>query len=281
MAGGVEHTVTTRDGRALSHSVVGTGEPTVVFESGMGGSRRCWGLVQREVGARVRAVAYDRAGFGTSSPDPEPRTLERMAADLAALLDDLGGRPAILVGHSWGGPIVRRLAEARPELVAGMVLVDQTDERCDLYFNPKLVAQQQRLNQLLPFLARTRLLRLWVRNRAKSMPADLRAELLAVDGTEAGARNMARESETLEDELVRLRDQPPQLPPVPITWISGTKRPRLGASQRACLVAAHQASAAAHTGPSRHVEAGRSGHYVMWSEPELVTAEILRLLADR
>jgi pimeloyl-ACP methyl ester carboxylesterase len=278
MAGGTEQTVRTRDGRSLSCAVVGEGEPTVVFESGLGGSRRCWGLVQREVGAQVRAVSYDRSGFGTSSADPERRTLERMAADLADVLDDLGGRPAVLVGHSWGGPIVRRLAEARPELVAAIVLVDQTDERCDLYFNPKLVAQQQRLNKVLPLLAKTGLLRLWVRSRAGSMPADLKADLLTVDGSAAGARNMAHEAESLEDDLVLLRDQPPALPPVPITWISGTKRPRIGAGQRACLVAAHQASAAAHTGDHRHVEASRSGHYVMWSEPEVVVAEILRLL---
>ena len=63
---------------------------------------------------------------------------------------------------------------------------------------------------------------------------------------------------------------------VPVTWISGTKRPRLAAAVRTCLVAAHRASAAAHPG-GRHVEAPHSGHYVLWSEPELVIAEVLRI----
>jgi hypothetical protein len=46
-----EQRVTTRDGRALVHRTVGTGQPTVVFEPGMGSSGRAWGLVQHEVGA--------------------------------------------------------------------------------------------------------------------------------------------------------------------------------------------------------------------------------------
>ncbi|MGC7367951.1 alpha/beta hydrolase, partial [Mycobacteroides abscessus subsp. abscessus] len=38
--------MTTADGRALHYQVAGSGEPTVVFESGMGFSRTAWGLVQ-------------------------------------------------------------------------------------------------------------------------------------------------------------------------------------------------------------------------------------------
>jgi pimeloyl-ACP methyl ester carboxylesterase len=273
-------TATTRDGRRLSYVTVGDGEPTVVFEAGMGSSGRAWGAVQRAVGRQVRAVAYDRAGVGTSSADPLGRDLDRMAADLVDLLEHLGGHPAVLVGHSWGGPVVRIVAATRPDLVAGVVLVDQTDERCDLYFSPRTLASQRRLARLLPAMARLGLVRFALRRGAKGLPADLRAELVASDGSVAGARAMGVEIVTLEADLRRLRDDPPSLPPVPATWISGTKRPRLGAAVRACLVAAHRGSAAAHPG-GRHVEASRSGHHVLWSEPDLVVAEVLRLSGAR
>jgi pimeloyl-ACP methyl ester carboxylesterase len=41
----------------------------------------------------------------------------------------------VLVGHSWGGPIVRVAAAGVPERIAGLVLVDQTDEGCDMFFS--------------------------------------------------------------------------------------------------------------------------------------------------
>jgi pimeloyl-ACP methyl ester carboxylesterase len=268
--------VTTRDGRTLAYRAVGEGEPTVVFEAGMGSSGRAWGLVQHEVGRQVRAVTYDRAGFGASSPDPAGRALERVVADLIELLEHLGGRRAVLVAHSWGGPVVRTLAAARPDLVAGLVLVDQTDERCDLYFSGSTMAQQRRLARMLPGLARVGLVRLGIRRLTRAFPPDLRADLLASDASVAGARVMSTELASFEADITRLRDEPPALPPVPVTWLSGTKRPRLGAAVRTCLAAAHRASAAAHPG-GRHVEAPRSGHYVHWSEPELVVAEVLRL----
>ena len=273
----LEATATTRDGRTLAYRCVGEGEPTVVFEAGIGSSGRAWGLVQQEIGRHVRAVAYDRAGFGTSSPDPGGRSLDRMANDLVDLLDHLGGSPAVLVGHSWGGPVVRTVAAARPDLVAGLVLVDQTDERCDLYFDPRILQQQRRLARVLPFVARLGLLRLTLRRSARDFPPELRADLARTDGSVAAVRAMSSELDALESDLEHLRDAPPALPDIPVTWISGTKRPRFRPAIRACLVAAHRASAAAHPG-GRHVAATRSGHYVMWSEPDLVIAEIVRLL---
>jgi pimeloyl-ACP methyl ester carboxylesterase len=270
-------TATTRDGRTLAYRSVGDGEPTVVFEAGIGSSGRAWGFVQQKVGRRVRAVAYDRAGHGTSAPDPGGRDLDRMANDLIDLLDHLGGSPAVLVGHSWGGPIVRTVAAARPDLVTGLVLVNQTDERCDLYFDPRILQQQRRLARLLPFVARLGLLRLSLRRSARDFPPELRADLARTDGSVAAVRAMSTELEALESDLEHLRDAPPALPAIPVTWISGTKRPRVRAVIRACLAAAHRASAAAHPA-GRHVAATRSGHYVMWSEPDLVSAEIVRLL---
>ncbi|SHS49715.1 transmembrane protein [Mycobacteroides abscessus subsp. abscessus] len=69
---GSSNYVTTADGRALHYQVAGSGEPTVVFESGMGFSRTAWGLVQPLVAQRLRSVVYDRANLGRSDDDPAP-----------------------------------------------------------------------------------------------------------------------------------------------------------------------------------------------------------------
>ncbi|WIX98871.1 alpha/beta hydrolase [Amycolatopsis mongoliensis] len=115
-------------GRRLRAVTAGEGDgPAVVFEAGMSAPAASWVHTQREVSARTRTVAYDRAGYGGSDPDPHDRTIERIADDLTGLLDGLGEtRPVVLVGHSWGGPVIRLFAERHPHRVAGLVFVDAT-----------------------------------------------------------------------------------------------------------------------------------------------------------
>ncbi|MCK2239230.1 MULTISPECIES: alpha/beta fold hydrolase [unclassified Crossiella] len=116
------------DGRALRTVVAGEGPgPLVVFEAGMSAPAASWIHTQREISARCRTLSYDRAGYGGSDLDPHNRTLERIVDDLTALLDLLGeSAPVVLVGHSWGGPIIRLFADRHPERVAGLVFVDAT-----------------------------------------------------------------------------------------------------------------------------------------------------------
>lgn len=122
----VEQIVRLADGRRIRTVTAGrAGGPMVVFEAGMTAPAAEWLAVQRGVASRARTLAYDRSGYGGSDDDPQPRTLERMADDLAGMLSALGEtRPVVLVAHSWGGPIVRTFAHRHPELVAGVVMVD-------------------------------------------------------------------------------------------------------------------------------------------------------------
>lgn len=268
----------TRDGRALHHVSTGTGRPTVVFESGMGASRSSWGGVVARVAAETRCVTYDRAGLGRSPAAAGPRRLAALVDDLTDLLDHLDDGAYVLVGHSWGGPILRRLTALRPDLVAGLVLVDQTDERCDLYFDASALRQQRWATKALPLLARTRLLRLQVAATTKRLPATARATCLAEDTTVAAARGMQAEFADLEADLRSLLDDPPALGDRPVTWISGTKVGRFGGKVRRALVDTHRSSAAAHPN-GRHVEATGSGHLVPTSEPDVVAREVLRLVS--
>src|SRR6476659_927956 len=95
-------------GYRLHLQCVGSGSPTVVLESGLGGMSLDWSLVQAEIGQTTQVCAYDRAGMGWSEPGPQPRTPARIADDLHTLLTNAGiPGPYVLVGHSVGGKNVR------------------------------------------------------------------------------------------------------------------------------------------------------------------------------
>jgi pimeloyl-ACP methyl ester carboxylesterase len=77
--------------------------------------------------------------------------------------------------------------------------------------------------------------------------------------------------------LRRLLQHPCTFEGIPVSVITGTK-PRWGErSMRSKLNNAHRATAT-NLADARLVEATRSGHYVMFTEPDVIVAEILRLL---
>jgi pimeloyl-ACP methyl ester carboxylesterase len=111
-------------GRAHSH------RPTVILESGMGGCSLDWALVQPELSRYTRVMSYDRAGFGWSIHAVEEPTIRRYVQDLRKLLVELNiAPPYLLVGHSYGGMIMRQFAAEYPDEVSGIVLVDSTHEQ--------------------------------------------------------------------------------------------------------------------------------------------------------
>src|SRR6266404_8156716 len=62
-------------------------------------------------------------------PGPKPRTFAQLNLELHDALSKLGEKgPFVLVGHSYGGPVVRNFAATYPGEVAGMVLVDAAHE---------------------------------------------------------------------------------------------------------------------------------------------------------
>jgi pimeloyl-ACP methyl ester carboxylesterase len=272
--------VQTRDGRELFVERRGDGEPTVVFEAGMGGSRSSWGAVAPAISAKTATVVYDRSGLGRSPGDPAPRDLARLVDDHVDLLDALGEGPFVLVGHSWGGPIVRCAAAARSDRIAGIVLVDQTDEDCDLFFTEANERQARVFAKIAPLAGRIGLVRLYVNHLAKRLPEPAAQAFRDEDGTEEALRTHLAEVAASTDDLRRLRADPPKLPDVPVTIISGAKLSRFDRGRREALIAAHRARAEALP-QGRHVPADQSGHMIPFTEPELVAREIERILEPR
>ncbi len=103
----------------------GPAGPTVILESGLAASSLSWSLVQDRIAEFAHVCSYDRAGFGWSSPARSPRTVQAVVEELRTVLESGGlSAPFVLVGHSYGGLIVRAFAHLYPALVAGLVLID-------------------------------------------------------------------------------------------------------------------------------------------------------------
>jgi pimeloyl-ACP methyl ester carboxylesterase len=118
------------DGRRLYLLEKGSGDVTVLFESGIAATNLNWFHIQEQVSRIATTASYDRAGLGWSSPCRTARTPGNIAVELHQLLDGAGIKPPyILVGHSFGGLVMRRFALLYPEEVTSIVLVDPM--RCD------------------------------------------------------------------------------------------------------------------------------------------------------
>jgi pimeloyl-ACP methyl ester carboxylesterase len=97
----------------------------VIFDAALGGSSLSWSLVHPAVAGLTQTCSYDRAGFGWSDAGPLPRTAGRIADELHALLRAAAvAPPYVLVGHSYGGLVMRLYASRHPNDVAGLVLIE-------------------------------------------------------------------------------------------------------------------------------------------------------------
>jgi pimeloyl-ACP methyl ester carboxylesterase len=117
------------NGHELFLRCTGTGVPVVILEAGLSDSTEVWGRVQELASDRTRVCSYDRLGNGKSGRAGRTRNPLEAVADLRALLDKAGVPPPyVLVGHSYGGLLVRLFAHRYPTQVVGMVVVDSSHE---------------------------------------------------------------------------------------------------------------------------------------------------------
>jgi pimeloyl-ACP methyl ester carboxylesterase len=129
-------------GRKMYLKCSGRGSPTAVLVGGLRASADDWSISDKskptvfsEVGKFTRVCACDRPGTpvgekpSRSDPVPQPTTPKDAVADLHALLSAAGeAGPYVLVGHSYGGLIVRLYASTYPKEVSGLVLIDALSE---------------------------------------------------------------------------------------------------------------------------------------------------------
>jgi pimeloyl-ACP methyl ester carboxylesterase len=120
----VEARIRSGDGTELAVQVAGEG-PLVVLANGLGGSLRAWGPFLERFGPGRRIASWDYRGLYRSGPPARADAVgvEDHAGDLGAVLDWLGGGPAVLVGWSMGVQVVVARALEHPADAAALVLV--------------------------------------------------------------------------------------------------------------------------------------------------------------
>lgn len=116
----------------------GSGELSLVFLHYYGGSSRTWDAVAGELSDRYAVVAIDHRGWGESEAPGDGYRIADLAADAEGVIEALGLRRYLLIGHSMGGKVAQLIASRRPDGLEGLVLVAPSPP------SPMLLSDEQR-----------------------------------------------------------------------------------------------------------------------------------------
>lgn len=239
------------DGADVSYTVAGNGSPVVVFESGLGDGKATWSTIVSRLAGDTAVFSYDRPGYAPGfggkrfkSDKDGRRTGREIATHLRALLNAAGiDPPYVLVGHSIGGPYVLAFAKLYPGDTAGIVLVDGRPP------DFSVVCEQADVGVCKPPALLIAM-----------MPSHQRLEVKGIDETESFC------------------PRPQDLGRIPITLIAATEPQITSSRALQDLWMQEQQAFASGAAAGRYVEATGSSHYVHRKRPDLVVAEIRRLL---
>jgi len=129
--------------------------PRLVFLHGFPEAAFVWDELLAHFGARYRCVAPNLRGYERSSAPPEPEAYraKHLVADIAALIDALGGGVEALVAHDWGGAVAWNLAVMYPGKLKRLVIINSPHPATflrELQHNPA----QQAASAYMNFLCR-------------------------------------------------------------------------------------------------------------------------------
>ena len=273
------------------------------LESGIAASSVSWALIEPRVATFAKVCAYDRAGFAWSDVPARPRTFDVILQELDVVLRTQAPLPqaTILVGHSFGSLIVLGYAARHPDRIAGLVLIDPPLEW--VAATPpqmRMLRAARYLSRLGALFARLGLVRVALSWLTGGRP-DASRRLAHAFGPAVG-RTLERivgEVRKLPEELHPVMQQhwcqpkcfhamadhlmilqreaaaigassPP--PDTPLVVITGSHQPP-------SEIAAHRALAA-RSSRGRHLVAARSGHWILFDEPDLVASVVQELVED-
>ncbi len=283
------------NGKNWHYQIMGEGHPTVIVDSGTGGTYLDWQLVQPEVAKFTRILTYDRAGYGWSDLSSEPRTAEQVVGELRQLLREVEIEPPyILVGMSLGGLFSRLFAYHYPEEVAGMVLVDVAHERMYEDTPAEWVELNKRLEGLLihvvPIIGRIGLLRLLVAFDSLPMaaglfqkfPPSVRPIAKAVYSQTQFGKTFAQESAAVSISMNQVEQarQIKTFPDIPLIVLSAGK-PEFDITQEVLEKLQELHADLANQSPQGvHIVAHESGHAIQLDKPELVIDAIRQVIEN-
>src|SRR5215475_1586196 len=127
--------VSAKDGLKIVCECRGRGDTALLFLHGWCGDREYWKHQVDVFAPDYRIVTLDQAGHGESGKDRKNWTLSALAADVEAVVKELGLKRVILVGHSMGGPVSLVAAKRMPDTVVAVIGVD-TLQNAEVKKNP-------------------------------------------------------------------------------------------------------------------------------------------------
>ena len=144
------------EGVPIAYSVTGRGEPALVFIHGWAGNASYWVGQVPDFAASSSVITIDLAGHGSSGRTQKAWTIPNFATDVATVVQSLGVRKVVLIGHSLGGPVALEAALLLPKETVAVVGIDTF---FDWWWTPDFSATVERLKG--NFAAATRA---WVRS---------------------------------------------------------------------------------------------------------------------
>jgi pimeloyl-ACP methyl ester carboxylesterase len=152
-----------------------------------------------------------------------------------------------------------------------------SDERCELFYDKGNRRQLQWAPYVLPLTQKLGVVKRVVAKVGADLPEPWRTGLRTEDTTARATRAQLAELASTIDDLRWLQRHPPAVPDVPVTFVTGEQLGPMEKRRRPALIEAHRRSAAALP-QGRHVLAPRSSHYVPLTDPDLVAAEVVRIV---
>jgi pimeloyl-ACP methyl ester carboxylesterase len=113
-----------RDGVALAYEKAGRGDPPMLLVHGWGTDRTLLKPLFEHARTSHRVVAVDLRGFGESDAPEQAYTIHGYSDDLRFLVDRLGLRRPVVIGHSMGGMVAMDFASRYPEQVSATIVLE-------------------------------------------------------------------------------------------------------------------------------------------------------------
>ncbi len=124
------------DRNPIHYLSYGSGDTAIVLSHCWGCNLHYWDGAMRRLRRDHRVVALDLAGHGLSGHKRAKWTTQAFAQDVRAVVDKLGLKHVLLVGHSMSGPVILEAAALMPDKVVGVIPVDTLLD-ADMTFPPE------------------------------------------------------------------------------------------------------------------------------------------------
>ena len=114
------------DGIKIAYKFTGSGDTTAVILQGWGTSYPLYDVVAASISYKYRVLQFDLPGFGTSQEPPESWNVDQFTDFFLKLIEALEIKKAVLIGHSYGGRMIIKLAarDNIPFEIEKVVLID-------------------------------------------------------------------------------------------------------------------------------------------------------------